>query len=45
VVVVVSIIVWDQVVTSEVNGVGSGSLEEDALILTNGDVEGLLVVL
>lgn len=45
VVVVVSIIVWNQVVTSKMDGVGAGNLEENALVLTDSDVKSLLVVL
>jgi hypothetical protein len=45
VVVVVSIVVRDNVVTSEVNGVGARHLEENALVLGNGNIKSLLVVL
>ena len=44
-VVVVAIIIRDDVVASEVDCVGTGDFEEDSLILSDGDVEGLLVVL
>jgi hypothetical protein len=45
VVTVVSIIVRDNVVASEIDGVGAGDFEENALILSNGDIKGLLVML
>lgn len=40
-----SIVIWNEVVAGKVNGVGTGNLEEDALVLTDGDVERLLPVL
>lgn len=45
VVVVVSIIIRNNVVTSEIDCVGASNLEENVLILGNGDVDWLLVVL
>ena len=44
-VMVVSIIVRDNVIASEVDGVGAGDFEENALVLSNGDIQGLLVML
>lgn len=40
-----SILIWNEVVTSEVDGVRTRNLEENALVLTNGDVKSLLPVL
>lgn len=44
-VVVVSIIVRNNIVASEVDCVSSRDLEEDVLVLGNGNVKGLLIVL
>ena len=44
-VVVVSIIVGNDVVTSEENRVSAGDLEENLLVLSDGDIERLLIVL
>jgi hypothetical protein len=44
-VVVVSVIVGDNVVASEVDGVRASDLEENTLVLSDGNIEGLLVVL
>jgi hypothetical protein len=38
-------VLWLDIVASEVDGVGTGNLEEDALSLTDHDIEWLLVVL
>lgn len=40
-----SIVIRDEIVASKVDGVGSSDLEEDTLILVDGDVEWLLVCL
>ena len=40
-----SIIVGNNVVAGEVDGVGARNLEENTLILGNSDVERLLIVL
>ena len=40
-----TIIIWNDVVTSEVDGVRARNLEENSLILGDSDVEWLLVVL
>jgi hypothetical protein len=42
---VVTIVVRDNVVASEVDGMCAGYLKEDAFVLGNSDVKGLLVVL
>lgn len=42
---IMAIVIWDNIVTGEVDGVGARNLEENALVLGNGDVERLLVVL
>lgn len=43
--VVVAIVVGNDIVSSEIDGVGTGNLEVDTLVLSNSNVEGLLVVL
>lgn len=45
VVVVVSIIIGNNIVTSEIDSVGSSNLEENTLVLTDSDIQWLLVVL
>lgn len=44
-VMVVSIVVRNNVVAREVDGVGARDLEENALVLGNGNIKRLLVVL
>lgn len=44
-VMIVTIVVWDNVVASKIDSMGPGNLEEYAFVLGNGDVQGLLVVL
>lgn len=43
--VIVTIVVGDDIVASEIDGVGTGNLEVDTLVLSNGNIERLLVVL
>lgn len=43
--VVVSVIIRDNIVTSDIDGVGTSDLEEDSLILADGEIKSLLVVL
>jgi hypothetical protein len=45
VVVVVTIVVGDYIVASEIDGVSTRNLEENALVLGNGNIEWLLEVL
>lgn len=40
-----ALVVRNEVVTCKENAVGTGNLEEYALVLANGDVESLLVSL
>ena len=40
-----SVIVRDNVIAGEIDGVGAGDFEEDTLILSNSDIESLLVML
>ena len=40
-----SVIIGDNIVASEVDGVRASNLEENTLILSNGDIEWLLVML
>lgn len=40
-----AVILWDNVVASQMNGVSARDLEEDLLTLTDNEVKGLLVVL
>ena len=44
-VVVVSVIIRDNIVASEVDGMRASNLEENTLILSDGNIEGLLVML
>lgn len=44
-VVIVSIIIGDNVIPGEVDRVGASDLEENALIFSDSDIEGLLVML
>ncbi len=44
-VVIVTIFLRNDIVASEVDGVGTRNLEEDTLMLANGDIERLLEVL
>jgi hypothetical protein len=45
VILVVALRLVDDVVASEVDGVSAGDDEEDLLVVTDGDIKGLLVVL
>lgn len=40
-----SVVIWDEIVSGQIDGVATGDLEVDVLVLPDGDIECLLVVL